>query len=109
MPELLGVGNEISNNRRSATGGLSVNQKEYGMQSRHFTKWIWLVTAGLAIVPPAIAVQHSARAQSGTPSAAATSKAAASVQASNGSQPGQPTAPTPATAQKIAALPEPFP
>ena len=35
--------------------------------------------------------------------------AAASVQASNGSQPGQPTAPTPATAQKIAMLPEPFP
>src|ERR1700759_2678862 len=41
--------------------------------------------------------------------AAEVGKAAASVQASNGSQPGQPTAPTPATAQKIAALPEPFP
>ncbi len=42
-------------------------------------------------------------------SAPAIAKAAASVGASNGSQPGQPTAPTPTTAQKIATLPQPFP
>ena len=55
------------------------------------------------------AVVAGTNAAAGANVAAAGATAVAATSAANGAQPGQPTAPTPQTARKLAALPAPFP